>query len=158
MEGSLRTPCLIRWPGQVTSGRHSNDVVHITDMFTTLVSWAGASPPADRVIDGVDQRAFFEGKAEASARDGFPFWMGDVLYGVKWKNFKMSMYSQRSSLDPSLKLVSPHIVNLLVDPKERNPIDLPYIHSSPQECPRRRSRGHRSFTTRAHGIERLDRI
>lgn len=129
MEGSLRTPCLIRWPGQVPAGRQSNEVVHITDMFTTLLSWAGADRPADRVIDGVDQTTFFEGKTSTSAREGFPFWMGDVLYGVKWKNFKMSMYTQRTSLDPSLKLASPHIVNLLVDPKERNAIDLPYIHS-----------------------------
>ncbi|WP_223217306.1 sulfatase-like hydrolase/transferase [Rhizobium cauense] len=45
MEGSLRTPCLIRWPGQVPSGRQSNEVVHITDMFTTLLSWAGLRSP-----------------------------------------------------------------------------------------------------------------
>jgi hypothetical protein len=28
------------------------------------------------VIDGVDQRAFFESKQETSNRDGYPFWMG----------------------------------------------------------------------------------
>jgi arylsulfatase A-like enzyme len=42
MEGSLRTPCLIRWPGHVPDVRRSNEIVHITDMFTTLVRWAGA--------------------------------------------------------------------------------------------------------------------
>jgi hypothetical protein len=31
-------------------------------MFTTLVRWSGAEVPNGRVIDGVDQRAFFEGK------------------------------------------------------------------------------------------------
>jgi arylsulfatase len=55
--------------------------------------------------------------------------MGDTLYGAKWRNFKMAMYLQRSSLEPSQKLASPHIINLTVDPKERNAIDLPYIHS-----------------------------
>jgi arylsulfatase A-like enzyme len=129
MEGSLRTPCLIRYPGRVTPGHQSNEVVHITDMFTTLVRWAGAEPPDDRVIDGVDQRAFLEGKREGSARDGFPYWMGETLYGVKWRNFKMLLYLQRSSLEPSQKLASPHIVNLTVDPKERKAIDLPYMHS-----------------------------
>lgn len=35
MEGSLRTPCLIRWPESIPAGRQSNEIVHITDMFTT---------------------------------------------------------------------------------------------------------------------------
>jgi arylsulfatase len=129
MEGSLRTPCLVRYPGHVPAGRRSNDVVHITDMFTTLLRWAGADIPKDREIDGADQRAFLEGKEEKSARDGFPYWMGATLFGVKWQNFKMLLYLQRSSLDAPQKLASPHIVNLIVDPKERKAIDLPYIHS-----------------------------
>ncbi|MBN9088038.1 MAG: arylsulfatase [Reyranella sp.] len=129
MEGSLRTPCLVRYPGRVPAGRQSNDVVHITDMFPTLLQWAGATVPADRVIDGVDQRTFLEGRQEHSARDGFPYWMGETMYGVKWRNFKMVMYLQKTLTDPSVKLMTPHVVNLTVDPKERKPIDYPYIHS-----------------------------
>jgi hypothetical protein len=45
-------------------------------MFTTLVRWSGAEVPNGRVIDGVDQRAVFEGKQEIWNRDGYPFWMG----------------------------------------------------------------------------------
>jgi arylsulfatase A-like enzyme len=73
MEGSLRTPALVRYPGHVPAGQVSNEIVHITDMFTTLVSWAGLQVPTDRVIDGVDQRAFFEGKQKNSNREGFLF-------------------------------------------------------------------------------------
>src|SRR5262245_55821081 len=79
-EGNLRTPCIIRYPGKVPAAGESNDIVHITDMFPTLVRWAGAEIPRDRVIDGKDQRAFFEGKEKESARDGFPYWMGKTLY------------------------------------------------------------------------------
>jgi arylsulfatase A-like enzyme len=129
MEGSLRTPCIVRYPGRVQAGKQSNDIVHITDMFTTLLRWTGAEVPTDRVIDGVDQREFLEGKTESSARDGFPYWMADTLYGVKWRNFKMVMYLQATLTDPALKLPTPHVVNLTVDPKERKAIDLPYIHS-----------------------------
>ena len=69
-EGGLRTPCLIRWPGRVAPGRASNELVHQTDMFTTLLGWAGCPIPDDREIDGVDQRAFFEGsQATSAARD-----------------------------------------------------------------------------------------
>jgi arylsulfatase len=55
--------------------------------------------------------------------------MGDTLYGVKWQNFKMVMRLQKTLTDPSLKLMTPHIINLIVDPKERKPYDFPYMHS-----------------------------
>ena len=72
MEGSLRTPFIIRWPGKVPAGRVSNEIVHIVDLFTTLARVGGAEVPKDRPIDGVDQLDFFLGKQETSNREGFP--------------------------------------------------------------------------------------
>ncbi|MCB1230669.1 MAG: arylsulfatase [Verrucomicrobiae bacterium] len=129
LEGSLRTPCLVRYPGVVPAKRRSNEIVHITDMFTTLLKWAGAAVPADRVIDGLDQRGFFEGKEDKSPRDGFPYWMGERMYGVKWHQFKMVMVLQRALDEPALALATPHIVNLDADPKERNAYNYPHVHS-----------------------------
>lgn len=129
MEGSLRTPAMIRFPGRVPAGQKSNEIVHITDMFATLLLWSGLSVPDDRVIDGVDQRPFFEGKQERSNRDGFPFWLGPTLYGVKWQNFKMVMVQQKTLTEPALHLPNPHLINLDTDPKEREPLDYPYLHS-----------------------------
>jgi arylsulfatase len=129
MEGSLRTPALIRYPGIVPENQQSNEIVHITDMFTTLALWAGAKVPKDRIIDGKDQRDFLEGKSEVSARDGFPYWMGDKMYGVKWQNFKVVMVLQKTLTDPANELATPHIINLDVDPDERKPFNYPHIHS-----------------------------
>jgi arylsulfatase len=129
MEGSLRTPALVRWPGQVTPGRVSNEIVHITDMFTTLLTWAGTEVPADRVIDGVDQGAFFRGEQEHSAREGFMFWNGERLYGVKWQNFKLVMVEQKYFYDSAPSYPTARLINLLADPKEREPIEYPYLHS-----------------------------
>jgi len=39
MEGSLRTPCIARWPGKIAAGRTSNEIVHITDWFTFSKQW-----------------------------------------------------------------------------------------------------------------------
>jgi arylsulfatase A-like enzyme len=119
MEASLRTPCLIRWPGKVPAGRQSNAIVHVTDMFTTLLKWSGCEPPQDRVIDGLDQRSFLEGKSSESAREGFPFWNGDKLYGIKWKDFKVVLFQQNAFWDPVLPYAVPRIINLKTDPKER---------------------------------------
>ena len=129
MEGSLRTPAIVRYPGRVPAGQESNEIVHITDMFTTLVLWAGLEVPKDRVIDGVDQRAFFERKQAGSNREGFLYWMGDTLDGVKWRNFKMVLVEQKTLSDPALRLSTPHLINIDTDPKEREPYDYPYLHT-----------------------------
>ena len=129
LDGGLRTPAIIRYPGTVPPGQVNNEIVHITDMYTTLIKWTGAEVPSDRVIDGLDQRNFFEGKQEKSAREGFPYWMGETLYGVKWQNFKVVFVQKRTFADPELKLATPHIINLDVDPKEEKPYSYPYLHS-----------------------------
>ena len=129
LEGSLRTPAIVRYPGRVPAGQQSNEIVHITDMFTTLLRWVGAEVPQDREIDGIDQRAFFEGKQKKSNREGFPYWMGETMYGVKWQNFKAVFVTKRTFDDPEQKLATPHLINLDVDPKELKPYNFPHIHS-----------------------------
>src|SRR4029453_15314402 len=85
--------------------------------------------PSERVSDGVDQRAFWEGAEERSARPGFPYWNANVLYGVKWGNFKVAMMDQMYLTSPAMTLPTSHIINLVVDPKERKPLHFPYVHS-----------------------------
>ena len=129
LEGSLRTPCIVRYPGKVAEGTESDGIVHITDMYTTLLRWVGAAIPQDRVMDGLDQREFLEGKRQESVRQGFPYWMGETMYGVKWQQFKMVLVLQRAFDEPALKLATPHLVNFEVDPKERKPYNFPHYHS-----------------------------
>lgn len=77
--------------------RHVHDAVELGRHETAV-------GPGDRWCRPV----VFRGQVGESAREGFPFWMGDVLYSVKWQDFKMSMYVQRTLLKPALKLASPH--------------------------------------------------
>ncbi len=129
MEGSLRTPCLVRWPGHVASGRQSNEIMHVTDWFTTLLSMADIPVPTDRVIDGIDQSTFLSGAQEHSNRDGFIYWNGPRMYGVKWQHFKFPMIEQKYMFDAALDLPTPRIINLLTDPKEREPYNAVYGHT-----------------------------
>jgi arylsulfatase A-like enzyme len=57
-EGNLRTPCIARWPGHIPAGRISNDIMHVTDWFATLLGATGIEVPADRVVDGIDQMSW----------------------------------------------------------------------------------------------------
>jgi arylsulfatase A-like enzyme len=128
-EGGLRSPCIVRWPGRFPAGRESNEMVHISDMFTTLLSSVGVSAPADRIIDGKDQAAFFRGETESSARDGVIIWVGDQMHGVKWKDFKVLVKQTRYFFDAAPPLGFIKIINLIKDPKEREPIDPEYYSS-----------------------------
>jgi arylsulfatase len=126
-EGGLRTPCLIRWPGRIQANRESNEMVHVTDMFTTLLSLAGCSIPADRVIDGKDQSAFFKGQSEVSAREGVIIWVGPHLHGVKWKDYKALFIQTRYFFDSAPPLGFLKLIDLISDPKEREPINPQYL-------------------------------
>jgi arylsulfatase len=120
MEGGIRTPCVIRWPGRIPAGQVSNDLVHEVDLFPTIAAAVGAPEiiADDRLIDGVDQLPFFEGKQPHSNRDSAIFMAreGNVM-AVKWGSWKL-WYRFRTELtdpDPG-NLV--RLFDLRVDPRE----------------------------------------
>jgi arylsulfatase A-like enzyme len=126
-EGGIRTPCLVRWPGRIRPGGESNEMVHVTDMFTTLLGWAGCEVPQDRIIDGVDQGPFLLGEQDESNREACMVWLNEELHAVKWKDFKINFKRQQHFHDPELPLGFARITNLLEDPKEREPVNQRYV-------------------------------
>jgi arylsulfatase A-like enzyme len=128
-EGNLRTPCIVRWPGRIEPGRTSDEIIHVTDWFTTILHAAGLGEPTDRVIDGVDQLDWLTGEADTSQREGYIYWMGPEMYGVKWHNFKLVLVAQKYLQDAAAKLPTPRLINLATDPQEREPVSLPHLHS-----------------------------
>jgi arylsulfatase len=128
-EGNLRTPCIVRWPNQVPAAGVSDDIMHVTDWFPTFVNAAGAQVPNERVIDGLNQLPWLVGEQPSSVRDGYLYWMGEEMYGVKWQNFKLVLVAQKYSTDEAAKLSGPRIINLITDPQEREPVSLPHLHT-----------------------------
>lgn len=125
MEGSLRVPFIVRWPGKIAPGGVSNDICHAVDIFSTIASFGGATIPADRPIDGLDLAPFFTGEVEESGRDSVLCFVGDKLHAVKWKNWKLHFIWQEYMLDPAITLSIPRAFNLYDDPRERHDIFLP---------------------------------
>jgi arylsulfatase A-like enzyme len=58
-EGGIRVDAFIRWPGMIGADTLVNNIIHVTDLYTTLARFAGATDniPRDRLVDGVDQSA-----------------------------------------------------------------------------------------------------
>lgn len=128
-EGSLRVPFLIRWPGEIPAGRVSNEMVHQMDVFTTLARFAGVEVPKDRIIDGVDQSSFFRGKTEQSARESLVIYIGNTLFGAKWRNWKILLREMDEDGYGIKEMAYPSVYNLIVDPKEEVP-ELNYLNDT----------------------------
>lgn len=126
-EGGIRTPLLMRWPGYIQPGMESDQMIHVTDMFATLIKLAGCEVPADRIIDGVDQSDFILGRKDESNREACMVWLKDELHAVKWKDFKINFKRQQHFHDPELPLGFARITHLKEDPKEREPVNQQYV-------------------------------
>ena len=128
-EGSLRVPFLIRWPGEIPQNRISNQIFHQIDVFPTLASFVNAQVPKDRIIDGVDQSLFLKGRTDNSARDSLVIYIGNELFGAKWKNWKILINEMDDNGYGVKKMAYPSIYNLIVDPKEEVP-ELNYLDNT----------------------------
>jgi arylsulfatase A-like enzyme len=130
LEGSLRVPFIIRWPGKVPAGAVNNEIVHEMDLFPTFAHTARGTVPQDRIIDGVDQLNFFLGKQEQSDRASVVIYMGNEIYGVKWRNWKMMTKELSQGAGVPVKEYSfPLFFDLLTDPKEEHPLDPRWIEN-----------------------------
>jgi len=56
-EGGVRVDAFVRWPGVIDADSVVGDIVHVTDLYTTIARLAGATDEiaTDRIIDGIDQ-------------------------------------------------------------------------------------------------------
>ena len=117
-EGSLRVPFAARWPGKIPAGSVSDEIVHEMDLFTTFAKIAGGKVPDDRIIDGVDQTDFFLGKQEKSNREGLIVYMGNDIWGVKWRNWKINLKEQQTIFSSKNDLGLARVYNLYKDPGE----------------------------------------
>lgn len=122
MEGGIRTPCIVRWPGRIPAGRVSNEIVHELDIFPTIAAAVGTDiVPKDRAFDGVNQLPFLEGRQPKSNRDTVLFFTGTQVRAVKWHDWKFWYAFQPeaggAAVPPLVRLF-----HLLSDPREESDI------------------------------------
>jgi arylsulfatase A-like enzyme len=68
LEGGLRVPMIVRWPGRTTAGSVSEQVVITMDWVPTLLAAAGTSPDAAYPSDGEDLGPIVTGRAAPHPR------------------------------------------------------------------------------------------
>lgn len=63
LEGGVRVPAFVTWPGRLEGGREMSAPTHMVDIFPTLVELAGVSRARDE-LDGVDFWPWLSGSAD----------------------------------------------------------------------------------------------
>ncbi len=124
-EGALRVPFAVRWPGKIKAGTTSDEIVHAMDLFPTIAHISGGAVPTDRIVDGINMTDFLTGKSNKSGREGFVVYMGNDIFGVKWRNWKLHFKEQEGWNGVLDTYTMPRVYNLLTDPQERNNVLFP---------------------------------
>jgi arylsulfatase len=91
LEGGVRVPGMAYWPGMIEPNQDPQDIIHVTDLFTTAARLAGATDkiPSDRVTDGIDQTALFLLGEGHGHRNYMMHYSGDVLGAIRFEGFKV---------------------------------------------------------------------
>lgn len=92
-EGGVRVDAFVRWPGMIEADSIVSDVVHVSDLFTTLSVLAGAEDqlPTDRLLDGVDQSALLLEGETKGRRDTVFLYSGPKLEAVVKEHIKLKV-------------------------------------------------------------------
>ena len=117
-EGGMRVPAFIRWPNVIEPDTYAGDIVHVTDIFTTMAHIAGAEKhiSRDRVIDGVDQTTLFLDGDTKGRRDYLHIYDGGKYSKTIKQQFKVHWPAPG---EPSFKLP---VYDLYRDPREERPL------------------------------------
>jgi uncharacterized sulfatase len=111
-EGGIRVPYVAKWPAYIPAGMQYKPAISNIDILPTVVAAAGASLPADRVMDGVNLLPFL-GKNAAQQAPQPPrplFWRAGPYRTVQDGGWKL-IVSEMPKKD--------WLFNLAVDPTEQ---------------------------------------
>lgn len=140
LEGGMRVPMLIRWPGKVPAAKIENGIMSGLDWFPTLVSIAGNPKITDELLkgkslngtnfkvhlDGYDQTNLITGKGPSNRHEVFYFTETN-LGAIRIDDYKYQFTAQPEGwLGNTVTLDWPLIVNLRLDPFERTPKTMGY--------------------------------
>jgi len=93
-EGGLRSPLLIRWPGQIPANQTVRQIAGAIDLFPTLAGLAGLPMKSTKPLDGLNFAPILRGEK--------PNWPDRLLFSLQ--NRRVSVRTQKYRLDPEGRL------------------------------------------------------
>jgi len=118
-EGGVRVDAFVRWPGMIEADSVAGDIVHVTDLFTTIARLGGATDgiPTDRIIDGIDQTSLMLNGDTHGRRDYVFIYNINKLEAVVKEQYKLAIPG--GNLENAILA---DFYDLFRDPQERYPV------------------------------------
>ena len=118
-EGGVRVDAFVRWPGMIAEDSIANDIVHVSDLFTTLARIGGGTDgiPRDRIIDGVDQTSMLLNGDTFGRRDYVFLYNINKLEAVVKEQYKLAIPG--GNIDNAILA---DFYDLFRDPQEKYPV------------------------------------
>ena len=100
LEGGVRVPAMAYWPGMIEPNQDPQDIIHITDLFTTACRIAGIMDkiPSDRITDGIDQTALLLYGEGNGRRNYITYYSGPALGAIRYEDFKIHIKEAHGGL------------------------------------------------------------
>ena len=89
-EGGIHVPYFAKWPARIAPGTEVSAPVHHFDMYSTAAAAAGATLPADRIIDGVDLLPFVTGQVQGVPHRAL-FWRSGASQSALVDGWKLNL-------------------------------------------------------------------
>ena len=117
-EGGVRVDAFIRWPAAIQAGTVAGDMIHVSDLYTTIARITGATKyiPRDRIVDGIDQAALLLNGDTHGRRDYVHIYNGPTLSATVKEQFKVHWPA------PGTAAFKLPVYNLYRDPREERPL------------------------------------
>jgi arylsulfatase A len=117
-EGGMREPCIMWWPGKIKPAV-VNDMGSTMDIYTTILTLAGAKVPTDRVVDGLDLSPALFGTGP-SPRSNMFYYREGKLYAARKGPYKAHFITKPAYGKGEEKYHDPPLLyNLEHDPSEK---------------------------------------
>ena len=120
LEGGVRVNAWVKWPGVIEAGSFAEDMIHVSDLYTTFARLANATDgiPRDRVIDGLDQSGVLLLGETHGRRDYLHIYEGTELKSIVKNKYKMHLAPPGAN-----PITSAFVFDLYRDPRESRPLD-----------------------------------
>jgi len=96
-EGGIRVAFMVQWPGRLRRGVTYDHPVIALDILPTAAAVAGAEPPRDRVIDGVNLLPYLTDRNKGAPHETL-FWRKGTDYAMRKGNWKLTHEDGTSGL------------------------------------------------------------
>ena len=118
-EGGVRVDAFVRWPGMIKADSVAGDIVHVSDLFSTIARLGGATDkiPTDRIIDGIDQTALLLNGETQGRRDYVFIYNIDKLEAVVKEQYKLAIPGGNLQ-----NAILADFYDLFRDPQEKYPV------------------------------------